>query len=282
MGARSTQPSVTRIAAFRTRVLDHYREHGRSGMPWRETRDPYRVWVSEVMLQQTQVSRVLPRYEAWLEQFPTVDALAAAPLEVVLESWQGLGYNRRAVALKRAAEEISSRYGCHVPDDEAALLALPGIGPATAAGILVFAFDRPARYLETNVRAAFLHEFFADSDDVPDREIVPLLDLALPDPSHADPRTWYYALMDWGAHLKRTQPNPSRRSRHHARQSAFEGSHRQKRARMLRAVLASPGLALEDLAQVLDVDAVSARELAEELCAEGFLALRNGRLFVAR
>lgn len=282
MRTDTTTPDDARIEAFRTQVLGYYHEHGRSGMPWRETRDPYRVWVSEAMLQQTQVARVLPRYEAWLERFPTVDSLAAAPLGAVLEAWQGLGYNRRAVALKRAAEEISSHYEGRVPDDQAALLALPGIGPATAAGILVFAYDQPARYLETNVRAAFLHEFFADCDAVADREIVPLLDRALPDPAQADARTWYYALMDWGAHLKRTQLNPSRRSRHHSKQSAFEGSHRQKRARALRAVIASPGMTIGELAVELGIEHGFAESLAEELAGEGFLTIDAGRAFIAR
>jgi len=233
------------------------------------------------MLQQTQVSRVLPRYGAWLERFPTVDALAAAPLPAVLEAWQGLGYNRRAVALKRAAEEISARYGGRVPDDEAALKALPGIGPATAAGIMVFAYGRPARYLETNVRAALIEEFFGERDDVHDRELLPVLDAVLPDPSVADARTWYYALMDWGAHLKSTGPNPSRRSRHHASQSRFEGSWRQKRARLLRAVMETPGMTPAELAEQAGTDAVTAESLAEELAREGFFELRDGRVFVA-
>ncbi|MDP2402123.1 MAG: adenine glycosylase, partial [Actinomycetota bacterium] len=156
-------------------VLRYHRESGRHDHPWRITRDPYSVLVSEVMLQQTQVSRVLPKYLAWLERFPTADALAAAPLADVLEAWQGLGYNRRALALKRAAEEISAHHGGTVPREEASLLALPGIGPATAAGVRAFAFDEQGIYLETNVRAAFLHHFFADADGVPDREILPFM-----------------------------------------------------------------------------------------------------------
>ena len=144
-------------------------------LPWRNTRDPYAVLLSEVMLQQTQVPRVVPKYEAWLEEFPTLDALAAAPLEPVLRAWQGLGYNRRAIALKRTAEEVVERFGGQLPSDEAALRSLPGIGPATASGVRAFAFELPGVYLETNVRAVFLHELFADRDGVTDRELTPLV-----------------------------------------------------------------------------------------------------------
>jgi len=266
-------PRDTRIPSFVALVAAEgarlYRD-----LPWRNTRDAYAVLVSEVMLQQTQVSRVVPYYERWLEDFPTLDALAAAPLEAVLRAWQGLGYNRRAVALKRLAEEVAAGSApASLPRDEAALRALPGVGPATAAGVLAFAFGEPAAYLETNVRAVFLHELFADTDGVPDREIVPLVVRAAAAAQEAgiDPRTWNYALLDYGAHLKRTVPNPSRRSAHHSKQSAFEGSRRQKRARLLRAVMESPGAATDDHAHGLGVDAAQAQDILEALEAEGFV-----------
>ena len=251
------------------------------------------------MLQQTQVARVERRYDDWLADFPTLEALAGAPLEAVLESWQGLGYNRRAIALKRAAEqvvadsEVAGIAPAELPADEGALRALPGIGPATAAGVLAFAFDRPAVYLETNVRTVFLHELFADRDGVPDREIVPLVEAAAVEAERqgVSARAWYYALLDYGAHLKRELPNPSRRSAHHTRQSKFEGSRRQKRAWLLRAVMAGPGDSAEELARALSAaertagrDSVPAEEVADILCAlaaEGFIAERDGGWFVA-
>ena len=240
----ATDPTVEE---FVTLVAEKGRELYRD-FSWRRTHDPYAVLVSEVMLQQTQVSRVEGRFDEWLAEFPTLDALAAAPLEAVLESWQGLGYNRRAIALKRAAEQVVATSGgeapATLPADEVALRALPGIGPATAAGVLAFAFGQSSVYLETNVRAVFLHELFADQDGVPDREIVPLVAAAVDEASRQgiSPREWYYALLDYGAHLKRILPNPSRRSAHHTRQSRFEGSRRQKRAWLLRAVMADPGV----------------------------------------
>ena len=286
-----TSPSPD-LAAF----VAHVAAEGRAlyrDLPWRRTRDPYAVLLSEVMLQQTQVSRVLPRYEEWLADFPTLDALAAAPLEAVLRAWQGLGYNRRAIALKRTAEEVAATRGATLPADDAALRALPGIGPATAAGVLAFAFEQPSVYLETNVRTVFLHELFADLDAVPDREIVPLVKEAVVEAARQgiSSRDWYYALLDYGAHLKRTVPNPSRRSAHHARQSTFEGSHRQRRARLLRAVIARPGRTADDYAlDLTDIERETGRAPASEgevlgvlesLAHEGFLVQADGVWFVA-
>ena len=219
-------------------------------LPWRNTRDPYGIWISEVMLQQTQVPRVLARWGAWLDRFPSVQALAQAPVADVLEEWQGMGYNRRALALKGAAEAIVAEYDGEIPQDTRRLCALPGIGPATAQGIRSFAFDLPGVYLETNVRTVFLHHVFPDVPGVPDRELVPLIQAACPAGEDAagdlfaiaqdendTPRSWYYALLDYGAHLKKTVPNPSRRSSSYTRQSAFEGSRRQKRAHIVRMLL---------------------------------------------
>ena len=259
------------VAEVHERGRDLYRE-----MPWRGTDDAYAVLVSEVMLQQTQVPRVLPRYAAWLGAFPTLDALAAAPLGAVLERWQGLGYNRRAVALKRAAEQVVERYGGRLPDDAAQLRELPGIGPATASAVLNYAYAIPAPFIETNVRAVFLHHFFADAADVPDSALRPLVESTW---DAQAPRAWGYALMDYGSWLKASLPNPSRRSRTHVRQSPFEGSHRQKRARVLRAVLRESGREAEAYAEEVGLDQGEASALLEELAGEGFLE-RAGQRWV--
>ena len=272
-------------------------------LPWRRTYDPYAIWISEVMLQQTQVSRVDGRWQRWLEHFPTVDALAAAAPSDVLEEWQGLGYNRRALSVHRAAQAISEAGGVF-PQDQKELVKLPGIGPATAAGIRAFAFNLHGVYLETNVRTVFLHELYPQAEGVPDSELVPLVELTCPASvvgatSAADaagddeteeafaaeltPRSWYYALLDYGAYLKKTIPNPSRRSKSHVKQSRFEGSHRQKRAELLRVLLAHKdegGAAFETLHQELcQIEVNAGREtldeqvtlgLLEELAKEGF------------
>jgi A/G-specific adenine glycosylase len=261
------------LAEFKRAVWDHYRASRRE-MPWRDVDDPYAVLVSEVMLQQTQVSRVMERHPEWLAAFPDVEALAAAPLPAVLERWQGLGYNRRAIALKRAAEMVMERFGGQMPRDLAELRSLPGVGPATAAAVLDYAYRVPAPFIETNVRAVFLHHFFADAADVPDSALAPLVAETW---DADDPRGWGYALMDYGTHLKRTVPDPSRRSRHYARQSPFEGSRRQVRARLLRAVLADPGGTGDDYAVASGVEPGEAAALLEQLASEGFLACEEGR-----
>lgn len=262
-----------RIQAFRTVVLTHYAEHGRD-LPWRRTHDPYRILVSEVMLQQTQVPRVIPKYDEFIEAFPDLESLAAAPLASVLRHWQGLGYNRRALALKRTAEIVVAEHAGRLPRDVKALRGLPGIGPATAAALAAFAFGEPHPILETNIRAAFLHHFFPEAHDVPDSELLPLVEATL---DREDPRTWYYALMDYGSMLKRTAVNPSRRSRHHVRQSAFEGSRRQLRASVLRAVLDRPGARAKEVAPLVERSIPAVRDVLGELEREGFLKSRDGR-----
>ncbi|MDY2777182.1 MAG: adenine glycosylase [Collinsella sp.] len=254
-------------------------------LPWRQTRDPYEIWISEVMLQQTQVARVQTRWQSWLDRFPSVFALAEAPAADVLSQWQGMGYNRRALALKAAAERIVGEFEGRFPHDAAALRALPGIGPATAQGIRSFAFDMPGVYLETNVRTVFLHHFFPDVPGVPDRELVGFVESTCPSegegpfarPQDADdtPRSWYYALLDYGAYLKKTVPNPSRRSSGYSRQSRFEGSRRQKRAHIVRILLAGRGAPLGSdriLDAVNRMEVSSGRPPVEADLVEGILA----------
>lgn len=246
-------------------------------LPWRNIDDPYAVLVSEVMLQQTQVARVKGRWERFMDAFPTLDALAAASTADVLEQWQGLGYNRRALSLKKTADECAATRAGRLPESVEELQELPGIGPATAAGIVAFAHDRPAVYLETNVRTVFLHELFPGREQVPDREILPLVADVCPE---TGVRGWYYALLDYGAYLKATVPNPSRRSSAYAKQGGFEGSRRQKRAELLRIVLAKPGIEEDEALALLDdeelavgrelVDPAVFRDIVEDMVAEGF------------
>lgn len=270
---------VRALATFQTVVRGHYRTEGRD-LPWRHTRDPYRILVSEFMLQQTQVSRVVPKYEAFCTLFPTVGSLAAAPTAGVLAAWQGLGYNRRALNLRRSAATIELEYGGAVPRDMSDLLRLPGVGWATAAAVSAFAFGIPIPFLETNIRAVFIHHFFRQCDRVPDSDILPLVEATL---DRENPREWYYALMDYGSLLKRTHANPARKSAHAATQTPFAGSHRQLRAGLLRLfltpekeVIGSPAterpLQLEALcASLPDWDPEEIAATAEELAEEGFL-----------
>lgn len=279
-------------------------------LPWRRTRDPYVIWLSEVMLQQTQVPRVLDRMPAWLERFPSVAHLAQAPTADVLAAWQGMGYNRRALSLHAAARMLMDDFDGVFPQDAKELQSLPGVGPATAQGIRSFAFDLPGVYLETNVRTVFLHHYFPDAEGVSDKELVPLVEAACPDaPGAAEPgvyaqpmdakdtpRAWYYALLDYGAYLKKSVPNPSRRSRGYAKQSKFEGSRRQKRAELVRALLARhdeglDGLLLAEAVEHLNaveaaagrksVDETLVRDILNALVNEGFCVYRDGCWFIA-
>lgn len=255
-------------------------------LPWRYIDDPYQVLVSEVMLQQTQVSRVLKYWPEFLRRFPTVDALAAASVGAVLETWQGLGYNRRALALKRACEYCSAHHGGKLPESYEELIALDGVGPATAAGVRAFAFHQPGVYLETNVRTVYIHHFFPGEEKVSDKVLGSLVKQTCPE---QDVIGWYYALLDYGAHLKSTVGNLNRRSKSYTRQSTFEGSKRQKRAFLVRCVLDEPGIDLKGLQALLDeeelkakreaVDPAFLQELLDQLCAEGFFSCQDGRYF---
>lgn len=269
------------LDAFVRRVWSEGREHHRD-LPWRYIGDAYAVLVSEIMLQQTQVSRVEKYWLRFLKTFPTLDALASADTSLVLEHWQGLGYNRRALALKRTAEECALQFKGELPRTYDELLKLPGIGPATAGGVMAFAYQKPALYLETNVRTVFLHELFPHEEGVSDKTLEPLV---LETCSKEDPRGWYYALLDYGAHLKSIMPNPSRRSKHHSKQSAFEGSKRQKRAELVRIVLGAPGISTAEAKRALDefecekgrreTDQSLFDALIADLSAEGFFTFNE-------
>lgn len=217
-------------------IWQHYADHARD-MPWRSNPEPYWVLVSEVMLQQTQVSRVTPKFEQFITRFPNIEQLAEASLSNVLSQWSGLGYNRRAKFLQLAAQQIVATHNRAVPDNQAALEALPGIGPNTAGAILAYAYNQPVVFIETNIRSVYLHHFFNGQIDVDDRDVRRLVAATL---DHANPREWYWALMDYGSWLKQQTPNPSRASRHHSKQDQFEGSVRQLRSKILQKLLEGP------------------------------------------
>lgn len=263
------------VTAFQKQVYRFYAEQGRK-LPWREAGDPYRVLVSEVMLQQTQVERVVPKFNAFLACFPTAAALAGAPLPELLSTWQGLGYNRRALNLQRAARMITEQWSGVVPDDPVLLQQLPGIGPYTAGAISTFAFNCPNVFLETNIRAVLLHFFFVDQKDICDKQLLPVAEAVL---DRENPRGWYNALMDYGSDLKRRFPNPSRRSRHHSQQSRFEGSDRQIRGAVLRLLLGAGGIWGRTMQKQLDIEAERLARILEGMVKDGLLQ-KKGRTFI--
>jgi len=216
---------------FVNEVLAYYRENGRQTLPWRQTHDPYKIFVSEIMLQQTQVERVIPKYNAFIEHFPTVTALAEASLAAVLILWQGLGYNRRAKYLHECAKQVVKMHGGLFPSSESDLRALPGVGAYTAGAIMAFAYNVGLPIVETNIRTVYIHHFFRNKSDVHDREIMVLLKQTLPE---QNARAWYYALMDYGSHLKRSGHNKGTSSSQYKKQATFAGSNRQLRGTIVR------------------------------------------------
>ena len=263
------QPSLSsnERRAFVATVRRFYRAHGRHDLPWRQTTDPYRILVSEVMLQQTQVERVISKYRAFLKQFPSARALAKASLKDVLVAWQGLGYNRRAKLLHQSALEVTEVHNGRFPRTFVGLQALPGIGPYTAGAVMAFAYNKPVPLAETNVRTVYLHHFFHDDTDVSDRDILALVTATL-DQKH--PREWYWGLMDYGAYLKKTVGNLNTKSKHYTKQSTFKGSDRQIRGAIIRE-LSQSARTRAQLLQLLSgfsdlrVDAQVERLLREEM-----------------
>ncbi len=265
------------VEAFRKTIQDFYKQHGRQ-FPWRESADPYHILVSEIMLQQTQTDRVLPKYNQFLVRFPNVDCLAKAELREILEVWQGLGYNRRAISLQRIAQLVSGRFGGTIPDCAETLRTFPGVGQSTAGAIVVFGFNRPEIFIETNIRRVFLDFFFPGMEKVRDKDILPLIEQTM---DRSQPRHWYYALMDYGVWLKKTEGNPNRRSAHYHRQAPFENSDRQVRGLIVKTLLEGRELNEEDLVKALKKSPKRIKGIIRQLIEEGFLAETSGRLRIA-
>ena len=268
----SAAPTIITYEDFQKAMLAYYAAHGRS-FPWRTTNDPYAILVSEFMLQQTQTERVVEKYNRWLEVFPTIHDLAAASLVQVLEQWVGLGYNRRARFLHQCAQTIVNRYGGVVPDTPETLATLSGIGPYTAAAISTFAYNKPNAFIETNIRAVFIFFFFKDRVDIRDKEIFPHIQASL---YTENPRLWYYALMDYGAELKKKTVNPNRKSRHYTKQSKFEGSVRQARGAVIRTLTERKTQEYKALYANTQMEKLLFDKALEGLIREGFVAEEDG------
>lgn len=258
------------VHEFQEQVWDHYRKHARD-LPWRhEPFEPYHILLSEIMLQQTQVSRVTSKYESFLDRFPTIQSLADAPLAEVLIAWSGLGYNRRAKYLHEAAKQLAL---LPTPWQLTDLTNCKGIGYNTAAAVITYAHNQALPFIETNVRTVLIHHFFNDAVAVGDRELIPILEAVL-DREH--PREFMWAIMDYGSHLKTTVGNLSRQSKHYAKQSTFEGSVRQLRGAVLRK-LAEGEQSERALLEVLADDRLPG--VLADLVQEGLVS-RTGDKFV--
>jgi A/G-specific adenine glycosylase len=264
------------VSSFQTVIKDYYREYGRV-FPWRETTDPYHILVSEFMLQQTQTSRVVDKYNEFISAFPDVFQLARSPFREVLRVWQGLGYNRRALALHKTAGEIADRFYGQVPDDPILLHQLPGVGEYTASAMIAIAFNKPAIVLDTNIRTVYLYFFFRETEIVGKNEIVLFIEATL---DHDSPREWYYALFDYGAMLKRE--NKDREAGKRRKQSTFRGSDREIRGDILRLLLDTAEITEDQLFTRLLSDEDRIRRIVSQLHEEGLIDNSDGSIRIRR
>lgn len=268
---RSTEPLVE----FEQAVQPYFGQKHRK-FPWRETSDPYHILVSEMMLQQTQAARVVPYFENFLTAYPTIASLALAKIPELLQLWQGLGYNRRALYLQKTAQQIVTKNNGQVPNSLDELTALPGIGHNSAGAILAYAFNKRVIFIETNIRKAIIHHFFKQQVSVSDQEIGAILEKIVP----ADqPRQWYWAVVDYGNFLGLTKTVTNDRSKHNVKQSKFVGSKRFTRSQLLQALLRQPQSRSELLLQFESLPFTS--EALTELLAEGFCVERNGQVVIS-
>ncbi len=262
------------VRAFRKKIYTYYRKHGRD-LPWRKTLNPYHILVSEIMLQQTQVERVLEKYDEFIKAFPDFPSLARASLRKLITVWQGMGYNRRALALRSLAQTLMNEHHGKLPSDPEDLIALPGIGRYTAGAVAAFAFNQPVLFIDTNIRRVFIHTFLHDRVNIKDEDILPLIQQTI---DASNPRTWYNALMDYGAMLKREQINPNRRSAHYQRQSPFENSNRQIRGRILKVLVEESPLTRSQIMKKAGMDPERVKLNLVELSNEGFIR-KQGKFF---
>lgn len=257
------------------RCIKEYYLRGKRPMPWRDEITPYHVVVSEIMLQQTQVPRVIERFPAFISRFPDFQTLRDASLADVLAAWQGLGYNRRAKYLHAIAGMVMDRWEGLLPEDPDLLITLPGIGAATAGSIAAFAFNAPVVFIETNIRRVFIHHYFPPGVSVTDASILPIVRQTL---DQENPREWYYALMDYGTWLAGRVENPNRRSRHYTRQSAFEGSDRQIRGIILKRLIADTQLPLSDIIAIPGYEPTRVARILSALITEGMVCEEAGMI----
>jgi A/G-specific adenine glycosylase len=275
--------SSSQITAFQHTVLDFYHQHGRHHLPWRTTHaTPYHILVSEIMLQQTQVDRVIPKFLSFMEKFPTIEALAESPQSEVIKLWSGLGYNRRARFLWLAAQRIVSEHHGVVPTTLSELVALPGLGPYTSSAILAFAHNKPVTVIETNIRTVYIHHFFPNQELVTDNDLLPIIQTTI---DMDNPRQWYAALMDYGSHLKSTIGNLNKKSKTYTKQSKFEGSDRQIRGAILKSLTnQSPQttmLFIESLMERRQLSSVKINKILRQLEKEKIISMQNDRILLA-
>jgi len=238
------------------------------------------VLVSEIMLQQTQTGRVSQKFMNFVEKFPDFLALSKAPLEDVLKVWQGLGYNRRAIALKKISDIVINNYHGKLPDSIEILKSFPQIGHNTASSILTFAFNSPTVFIETNIRRVYIYFFFYNKYSISDKEIIPFVEKTIDIPN---PREWYYALMDYGVMLRKSYPDLHKRSAHYRKQTSFKGSNRQIRGTLLKLLIRAKSLNIFEIEKKFkNVNPDKLKAILIQLEKEGFIKIEDAKVQIVR
>jgi len=272
--------SPDQIKQFQKTIYDFYYKNKRN-FTWREHVTPYKVLVSEIMLQQTQTSRVAPKFEQWLAKFPDFATLAQASNHEVLTVWQGLGYNRRGLAIAKIAQTVMHEHQGQLPNDPQVLQTFPAIGPNTAGSICAFAFNAPTIFIETNIRTVYTDSFFKGQTNIDDKQLLPFIEQTV---DKKQPREWYYALMDYGVFLKSQLPQINSASKHYARQSKFIGSKRQIRGAIIKILTEQKTIDYQTLIELINFQLPENKhnreQVIEDLIKEKTILQKNELLFL--
>ena len=267
------------IKLFQKIIYEYYKNHKRK-FPFRENITPYNVLVSEIMLQQTQTGRVSEKFLRFIAKFPDFLSLSKASLEQILKEWKGLGYNRRAIALKKIAEIVINDYNGKLPESIEELKLFPQIGHNTASSILTFAFNKPMVFIETNIRRVYIYFFFPNRSKVNDKEIMSIVKKTV---DKNNPRKWYYALMDYGVMLKKIHPELNKRSAHYRKQAPFKGSSRQIRGELLEMLIKNRTIGLSKIQKLFKVnDRKRIKNILNQLQKEGFIEIKENSVKLAK
>ena len=260
------------IQSFRKIIYSYYKNFKRK-FPFRENITPYKVLISEIMLQQTQTKRVSEKFLEFIENFPDFLSISKSPLDKVLKVWKGLGYNRRAIALKKIANIVINDYNGKLPDSIEILKSFPQIGHNTASSIVAFAFNKPTFFIETNIRNVYIYFFFPNKTYIKDKEILPIVEKTI---DKNRPRDWYYALMDYGVMLKKTHPELNKKSAHYRKQTPFKGSNRQLRGEILKILIKTNILNKLEIKKIFEnINQNRIINVLNQLEKEGFLKVEG-------
>ena len=259
------------IDLFRKLVYSYFKNNRRD-FPFRNEITPYNVLVSEIMLQQTQTGRVAEKFLEFKKEFPDFLSLSNAPNKKLLMAWQGMGYNRRALALKQIAKVVVTEHNGQLPDSVDILKTFPQIGHNTASSIAAFAYNKPSIFIETNIRRVYIYFFFPKKKQINDKDILPIVEKTV---DQDNPKEWYYALMDYGVMLKKSHPELNKRSSHYKKQTPFKGSNREIRGKILKILTSESEILESTLTKKLRLNLDKLRSILQQLEQEGFIK-RNG------